>query len=146
MNVEKGNGLQAWRRLKREYEPKLPGRHATMLAGLIAPAWSGLTVMQFKTKFLEWEVAVARYETQSDEQLSDSLKVAVINRHSPQDGRTALRSHISVIGTSFSKLRSFMSDYLGSGVEFDASGFSMNVDPGGLQPMDVGALFKGVKG
>ena len=41
MNVEKGNGLQAWRRLKREYEPKLPGRHATMLAGLIAPAWSG---------------------------------------------------------------------------------------------------------
>ena len=40
MIVEKGNRLQAWRRLKLEYEPKLPGRHATMLAGLIAPNWS----------------------------------------------------------------------------------------------------------
>ena len=47
LNVEKGNGLQAWRRLKLEYEPKLPGRQATMLAGLIAPSWSGLTVAQF---------------------------------------------------------------------------------------------------
>ena len=74
------------------------------------------------------------------------MKVAVINRHSPQDVRTALRSHISVIGTSFSKLRIFLSDYLGNGVEFDAGGFSMNVDAGGLQAMDVGALFKGVKG
>ncbi len=106
MNVEKGNGLQAWRRLKLEYDPKFPGRHATMLAGLIAQARGGVTVQQFKTKLLEWEVAVSCYEVRSDEQLSDSLKVAVINRHSLQDVRTAFRSHISVIGTSLSKLRS----------------------------------------
>jgi hypothetical protein len=146
MNTEKGNGLQAWRRLKREYEPKLPGRHATMLAGLIAPAWSSLTVPQFRQKFLEWEVAVSRYETQSDEQLSDSLKVAVLNRHSPQDVRTALRSHISVIGTIFPKMRAFLNDYLGSGAEFDSGGFSVVGDAGGMQPMDVGALFKGKGG
>ncbi len=125
MNVKKGNGLQAWRRLKREYELRLPGRHATMLAGLIAPEWAGLRPAQFKVKFLEWEVAVARYELQSDEQLSDCLKVAVIKRHAPQDVRTGLRTHISTIGTSFPKLRIFLGDYLGSGPEFDAGGFAL---------------------
>ena len=48
MHTEKHNGLAGWRRMKREYEPDLPGRHANMLAGVIAPDWSSLTTHTFK--------------------------------------------------------------------------------------------------
>ena len=49
MNVERHN----WWRLKREYEPRLPGRHANMLSGLIALGWSKCAPDILRERFLE---------------------------------------------------------------------------------------------
>ena len=39
MNVENGNGFQAWKALCEAYEPDVGGRHTAMLMSIIAPAW-----------------------------------------------------------------------------------------------------------
>ena len=58
MNVERRNECAALWRLKREHEPRLPGRHANMLSGLLAPDWSDCAADVSSERFLEWEVAV----------------------------------------------------------------------------------------
>jgi hypothetical protein len=111
MRTEKNNGLAAWRRLKAEFEPKLPGRHANMLSGLISPEWQNLSVPDFRDQFLAWEVAVQRYEAQSLEVVSDSLRLAIVSRHSSPDVRAAVRNHITTIGSSYMKLQTMVNEY-----------------------------------
>lgn len=146
MRVEPSNGYAAWRALLREYEPAVAGRHSSMLAGLISPVW---TTADFREKFVEWEVALARYEQQSGEVVSQRLRIAVVSKHAPPEIRNAIRSHIRVIGDSYAQLRQVVSDYLTSGLEFNSSGVPVTAGaavPDGPTPMDVGAVFGGKKG
>ena len=145
MNCERHNGFLAWRRLKKEYEPNVPGRHAGMLVGLIAPAWSGVQNHEFKEKLLEWEMQVARYEQQSGETLSGSLKTAVVSRHAPEEVRNAIRTQTSIIGSDYNRLRVLIYDFLSAGFDYNAMGIATAASSsgGGPVPMDVGALSKG---
>ena len=54
-STERHNGFEAWRKLKAEYEPQLPGRWAAMLSALIAPTWTN-DVMKWREEFNQWEV------------------------------------------------------------------------------------------
>ena len=91
VNVERQHGTAARWRLKRGHEPRLPGRHANMLSSLSTPNWANCEGDTFRERFLEWAVTVQRGDT-----LGDSLRVAVVSRHSPQELRAALWSHITV--------------------------------------------------
>eukprot|EP00974_Lingulodinium_polyedra_P089451 8674518-Lingulodinium_polyedra.AAC.1 len=82
MSVERHNGFRAWKALVPEYEPKLAGRHANMLAALIAPEWK--EGPDFREQLQAWEIALERYERQSGEKLSPALKVAVVSRYAPK--------------------------------------------------------------
>ena len=55
MSTERHNGFEAWRRLVHEFEPQLPGRWATMLSALIAPAWS-TDALEWREEFQQREV------------------------------------------------------------------------------------------
>ena len=52
-NVERQSGIAAWRRLKREHEPRRPGRHANMLSGLLAPDWANCEGDTLRERFLQ---------------------------------------------------------------------------------------------
>ena len=58
MNLDRQHEMAAWWRLKREHEPRLPGRHANMLSGLITPDWANCEGDTFRERFLEWAVTV----------------------------------------------------------------------------------------
>ena len=88
---------------------------------------------------------VHRYEVQSGETLSDSLRVAEVSRHSPQNIQAALWSHIMTIGSDYQRLRTFVNDLLTSGLEYNSSGFRANLTSANNAPvpMDVGNLCTG---
>ena len=91
MNVERHNGFEAWRRLKQEYEPNLPGRWATMLSSLISPSWTS-DAMRWREEFQQWEVDLGRYEAQSGTAIPATIRIAVVARYSPAEVREGIRS------------------------------------------------------
>ena len=70
MASERGNGFAAYLEVNLEMEPKIGGRHAAMLAGLIDPGWTGSDLEGFRMQLMQWELDIARYEQQSRETLA----------------------------------------------------------------------------
>ena len=61
---------------------------------------------------MQWEISINRYEMQSKEIFSDSLKIAVVSKYSPAEVRLAIRSSQRFIGDDFAKLKSVVIDYV----------------------------------
>ena len=54
-NVERGNGLECWRRLVREYEPASGARWSAMLAGILSPeGWEQLGPDRASSRMHSW--------------------------------------------------------------------------------------------
>ena len=121
MNVERHNGYEAWRRLKQEYEPNLPGRWATMLSSLISPSWTS-DGMRWREEFQQWEVDLARYEAQSGTRLPAAVRIAVVQRHAPPEVREAVRESSRIRGDDYAKLKQVALDYVISGLTFTSGG------------------------
>ena len=117
VNVERQHGMAARWSLKRGHEPRLPGRHANMLSGLSTPDWANCEGDTIRERLLEWAVTVQRNEA-----LGDLVRVAVVSRHSPQELRAALWSHITLVGSDYQRLRTFGNDFLTSGLECNSAG------------------------
>jgi len=140
-DCERDNGLECWRRLHAEYQPDSSLRYSAMLSGILSPNWEQVTTANFLDTLQGWEVMVRDYQTQSHDNVSDAIKVAVILRWAPVHIRTLLRSHTMTIGTDFTVLKNILATYITSGQEFDALGTRRtgNADFGGPTPMDVGS-------
>eukprot|EP00971_Amphidinium_carterae_P032109 632282-Amphidinium_carterae.1 len=80
--AERGNGYDAWVKLKQEYEPRLGSRRTGMLIGLLNPAWTegANKGKEFVDLLAEWEDGVQRYETEIAGQLAEDIKIAVVVR------------------------------------------------------------------
>ena len=63
-----------------------------------------------------------RYVVQSGESLGDAFRVAVVSRHSPQELQPALWSDITTIGMDDQRLRTFVIDFLTSGLGYNSAG------------------------
>eukprot|EP00435_Cladocopium_sp_Y103_P020520 s28_g5.t1 len=146
MNVEAGNGFQAWKALCETYEPSVGGRHTAMLIGIIAPSWENVRDAEFLEAIETWEVQIRRYEVQSQEAVSNSMKIAVLMKHAPPSVRAALRTASSTIGSDYTRAKVFVRDFLQSGVVYTSAGDAGRADDKGPAPMDVGAVQKGDKG
>lgn len=146
MNVEPGNGFQAWKALCETYEPSVGGRRIAMLMGIIAPSWETTRDTEFLEAIETWEVQIRRYEVQSREDVSDSMKIAVLMKHAPSNVRAALRTASSTLGSDYERAKKFVRDYLQSGLVYSVGGDSGKADDKGPAPMDVGAVSKGEKG
>ena len=110
--------MLAWKLIKDEYEPKVAGRYATMLGGLLNPEYFEEEMKKGKD-FMEvlgdWEVDVARYELQSSEKVSANTRVAVIMKYAPENVKVALRQRALVFGNDFKRLGGILFQCLVSG-------------------------------
>ena len=88
-NSPTNNGLEVWRRMVMRWEPKVPSRFRGMLQGVLFPRWdSSGDTMQLITA---WEKSVQDYEVQSQDKVSDAIKMGVLLHHLPD---TSLREHL----------------------------------------------------
>ena len=145
MNVEGQNGFQAWKALCDAYEPPVGGRHMAMLTAIIAPDWKNIKESEILETIESWEVLVRRYEMQSKETVSESMRVAVLMKHVPSPVKDAMRAAGTQIGTNYERAKKFIRDYLQTGNIYKSGG-ALAKDDGGLAPMDVGAVSHAEKG
>ena len=80
--VGKGEGLEAWRQLKLEYERKSGNRHAALLRGILNPragwevdARDGRSVVESLNR---WEKTNSLYRTASGVDISDGILAATV--------------------------------------------------------------------
>ena len=88
-HVMNGEGLRAWRKLSDDFEPDTGGRHAGTLIQLLGTEFPNSD--EVVDRLDEFETAVLRYEAQSKEVLSDSLKIAIVQKGLKDD---IIRQHL----------------------------------------------------
>ena len=74
---DEGSGLEAWRILTQEFEPKVPGRFQGMLTSLLTPA----TIKDIPRGISDRTKAVTNYERDSKDLISDSINISVLTIH-----------------------------------------------------------------
>ena len=72
MGISDNNGYEAWRSLKRDYEPDSGSRHVAMLSNVLRPTFEG-TLPEFWEKLRRWHNDVETYEASSGEELTDNM-------------------------------------------------------------------------
>ena len=75
--VPEGFGFEAWKQLCREFEPRLPSRFQGMLQALLSPTRTDDPVQTI----YQWESRVKVYEEQSGDQVSENIKLAVLQKY-----------------------------------------------------------------
>ena len=83
----KGSGLEAWRRLKDEYEGRSGDRLAAMLRGILNPRerWNrdSDNNREFVESLNDWEILIGEYRAARGENVSDRVLIATILEHAP---------------------------------------------------------------
>ncbi|CAK0875118.1 unnamed protein product [Prorocentrum cordatum] len=87
-NVDKGNGLECWRRLARRFDPSTGGRKRNLLKQVLSPGRCKLDELAGALE--RWEEAVKRYESRRDddgnrERLSDSVRMSALESLLPAE-------------------------------------------------------------
>eukprot|EP00971_Amphidinium_carterae_P161436 3201019-Amphidinium_carterae.1 len=119
---ERGNGFEAWARLKEEYEPRQGGRRTGMLIGLLNPQWpSSASPVEF------------------------SIRSTIVTKHAPDKIREFLRAAAHHIDGDYKAMKRTLEHYLRSGVDYDSYGVAQGQGQQQPVPMDVGAIGKGGK-
>ena len=115
MLSEKHNGLEAWRKLKDEYEAKHGGRLAAMLRGILNPALTWTKDAASGKEFLEsltvWERRLTEYRLASGEDVSENILVATVLEHCPQQYRDMLRSAPQTARLTYAAVRGHIKKY-----------------------------------
>ena len=73
-------GLDAWKRLTHEFEPKVAGRFQGMLNSLLNPT-SNKNVGDPSTAIRAWVKGIEDYEKQSRDKVADTIKISVLSTH-----------------------------------------------------------------
>ena len=146
----KGNGLEAWRKLVKRYDPTTGGRRRAMLRSILTPAKCG-RIEDLYAALETWEEHVRQYESCKKQDgsrhiLDEEIKIAVLEHLCP----TELEKHLQMNRTRFldyadvrTELVTYLETRLGSKMKLsDASGHTSQE----AVPMDVGAFVKGKKG
>eukprot|EP00972_Heterocapsa_arctica_P042815 6313432-Heterocapsa_arctica.AAC.1 len=81
-SVEDANGLEVWRLLQLEYEPRQAARYAQMLQGILTPTWTSSA--NFEVDLRAWELALRRYEEAASVMVPDQIKCAIVAQHVPK--------------------------------------------------------------
>ena len=149
-NCPKGNGLEAWRKINKRYDPATGCRKGSLLRHILSPAKSKLEDL---TANLEvWLDLIARYENRKDPtgarvQLQDEIKIAVLEQICPTELERHLqmsKARLRTFDDHREEITSFLETRLGSKLKIEtiasASGKENKTD----DAMDVGAvMFKG---
>ena len=141
--VNKGEGLEAWRQKKLEYEGKSGNRQAALMRRILNPraAWEadtrdGRSVVESLNR---WEKTIGLHKTTSEMNISDGILVATVLEHSPASYQNILKQAPSNVRASYSAMRGWLREYAETLRRYDGtSGSSSHQTPStGPVPMDV---------
>ena len=141
----KSNGLEAWRKLNRRFDPSTGGRRGAMLRTILSPP-KCQKIDNLWASVESWEEAVRQYEhrKRSDgtrHQLDDEIKVSILEQMCPVEIERHLqlnRSRYTDYNDVRSELVLYLETRLGQRLKIgDASGANLG------DPMDVGGFEKG---
>jgi len=143
--VPRGNGAEAWRQLKREYQPQIAQRKLAMLASIMSPDLSGPaphTDEVFEDRLCAWEKQISDYESQTGKTVDDDLKIAVLLKAAPGALRAHLQLNVQAYESSWTRLRAIIFMYLQSRRAFTipSLGGSSSNPPQEHVPMDIGEV------
>ena len=152
-NSPEGNGLEAWRRLQKRYDPATRGRRKNLLKSLLKPGKYKLE--QLGEAMEKWEEQVNRYEKMKDSkgnrsQLPDDLKIAILEDMVPEVLETHLLLQADRIDT-YKECRKEVSSYVEAkiGLRIKEAGVSDALrtrQPMGPDDMDCSSFQKGKPG
>ena len=128
------NGLLAWQRLTREYEPDMASRYCAMLSALLTPEWT--EARSFAEQLIEWERNISQYEMSTGYPMPDPFKCAVVTRWAPKAVREFLRVCPVDLASSWKSMKEALVTYQMRGRVYTGNGLS---DP---SPMDI-SMMKG---
>ena len=136
-SVSHANGLEAWRLLTLEYEPRTVARSTAMLAGILTPKWNEVAAGDFMETILQWEKMVEDYNLVAGVPLGDAVKIAVLTQYAPPYIRKFIQlSPVEYVG--YTELREAVRVYLQRARSFDPLGIVT-----APRPMDVGEVARG---
>ena len=130
--AERHNGLLAWHRMVKSYEPTIGGRFNIMLVGILNPKWRQ---DDFASSLISWDTVVSEYENQAGKKLEGQVKMAVITQHAPESMRGMVLQASASSGGAYNTFRSTVASYLRAARVFPSDG--------GAAPMDVSWVSKG---
>eukprot|EP00972_Heterocapsa_arctica_P006692 978698-Heterocapsa_arctica.AAC.1 len=108
--VTDAKGLEVWRLLVAEYEPKQAARWVQMLQGILKPVWS--SSLSFEIDVRAWELSLKRYEEAANVLIPDNIKCTVMAQHAPRAIKTFLRMVPYDVLNNYGVLRASILDYL----------------------------------
>ena len=130
--------------MKAEYEPRVGSRFVVMLRHILKPGWPQSAKSKnfnFSEALRKWDCAIAEYEAQSNEIVSDNFRAAVLSEESPEEVRVVLRQAAHAVGDDYAKMRAFIKDYLISQMRFDGAGVVKAPGTKQVDDMEVDAAF-----
>ena len=92
------NGLDAWRRLVKRWDPKTVGRHRNAYLRIAQPG-KAKTVEQASGMLERWETEILEYQKKSTKIVDEDLKCAVIVEMMPQTLQTHLQMNARTLTT-----------------------------------------------
>ena len=126
-NSSKGQGLDSWRRLVKEYEPNTPQANLRMLKRVLQPTPQLLENLR---SYMEtWERETRIYQERTGERLSDPLRRLTLQSMCPTALQQHLEFHAARLNT-YDALKSEIDSYLD--IKLVASS--------GASPMDIDAV------
>lgn len=140
----RGQGVEAWRKLIRRYDPTTGGRRRTMLRHVLTPQKARLEDLSGAIE--AWEEQLRLYETRKRADgtrhvLDDEIRTSVLEQLCPVELERHLQMNRSRY-TSYQDVRAEIMQFLET-----RTGNKMKVpDPSGAAPMDVGGFGKNDKG
>ena len=144
----KGNGLEAWRRLCKRYDPSTGGRRRALLRSVLNPSRVN-KIEELSAAVESWEEQVRQYENRrkpdgSRPTLDEDIRVAILESICPAE----VERHLQLNQARFADYdegRKELSSYLETRIGLKLKpGSSSNEQ--GPTPMDIGAFGGGGKG
>lgn len=131
-NVEKGNGLEAWRRLVTEFAPKTKGRYQAMLTEILNTHFTQAIHAELES----WEGKIKQYQDVSKESVSDNIKAGVVMGNTT-DEVVAQHLHLNASRLdTFDKIKEEVRNFVHAKTTWSGGGDAMDVDAlkGGRPP------------
>ena len=149
-NSGAGNGLEAWRRLHRRYDPATGGRKRVLLRSIIDPG--RCRIDDLGSALERWEELVVRYERRRDDsgrrsQVPEDIKMAALESLVPEDLEKHLFLNQSRLGT-YELLRREITSYLEARTGVKMKGINVRDKSREHDPnaMDVDSMVRDLKG
>ncbi|CAK0857324.1 unnamed protein product [Prorocentrum cordatum] len=128
-NGREDNGLDAWRRLWRRWDPKTVGRNRAAYLKIAQPG-TAKTVEQASKMLEQWEAQIRDYESKRKKVVNEELKCAVLTEMMPKEVRLHLQLNARTL-TDYTTIRQEVLSFLEARKSHTSDG---------SVPMDVDAL------